>query len=533
MLLLNNQGGSSTSNFMHIYTGVDLSEDQWHRVVASVDPINKKIVVFLDGKNLGEVSLPADFILIPGTENSLMFTDYSSGRTFYGLVDNLMVYDRALSAPEIYDLFQGTDQSDTDGDGIPNSIDPDDDNDNVADDADTDPLNEFICRDADADGCDDCSTGIDDPANDGADTDGDGLCDIGDNDADGDGFVSQGSGGDDCDDFDPDVYPGAPEIFGDGIDQDCDGVDPVEITPGTYYIDPVNGTDDTAHGTTPSDGAWKSLHFAVEMINSGAVGSYTLNLAAGMYSVGSEGEDAALVLNQDVVINGSDATLDGTGASAWTAGLVLGPGAANVTIRYLTIRNFESGILINSAGGCVNLENVTVEQNETGLKIVGTYQTTVDMTGSSFTNNQIGLHVTAGSSNNVIRYGEFSHNSGDGIRVEGSQEAADENRFESIHVLDNGLNGIIFYDGWNNQVTDCVIRGNNTGETSYGGVAVLEGIAAVNWNVIENNGCHGVYAEDILTATPVDAAYNWWGAADGPGGAGPGSGNPVSENVVY
>jgi len=42
-------------------------------------------------------------------------------------------------------------------------------------------------------------------------------------DFDGDGYISQIFGGNDCDDLDPSVYPGAPEIKGDGIDQSCDG----------------------------------------------------------------------------------------------------------------------------------------------------------------------------------------------------------------------------------------------------------------------------------------------------------------------
>ncbi|MCB9743623.1 MAG: putative metal-binding motif-containing protein [Alphaproteobacteria bacterium] len=42
------------------------------------------------------------------------------------------------------------------------------------------------------------------------------------NDADYDGFSRQ----DDCDDEDATVYPGAPDLPADGIDADCDGVDP-------------------------------------------------------------------------------------------------------------------------------------------------------------------------------------------------------------------------------------------------------------------------------------------------------------------
>ena len=84
------------------------------------------------------------------------------------------------------------DGTDTDTDGLCDAGDPDDDNDNVADGSDSDPLNNLLCRDLDLDGCDDCSTGTDDPLNDGIDFDLDGLCDAGDLDDDNDG-VEDGS----------------------------------------------------------------------------------------------------------------------------------------------------------------------------------------------------------------------------------------------------------------------------------------------------------------------------------------------------
>jgi hypothetical protein len=42
-------------------------------------------------------------------------------------------------------------------------------------------------------------------------------------DADGDGWVAQSASGSDCDDGDAAVHPGAEEVIGDKVDQDCDG----------------------------------------------------------------------------------------------------------------------------------------------------------------------------------------------------------------------------------------------------------------------------------------------------------------------
>jgi len=116
--------------------------------------------------------------------------------------------------------------TDDDNDGIPLDEDCDDNDPNstaIADDADcdgaltaadcddNDPNSTVIADDADCDGAlaaadcddtDDTSTLIAD-------------------DADCDGVLTF----DDCNDADATIYPGAPDVVGDGIDQDCDGLD--------------------------------------------------------------------------------------------------------------------------------------------------------------------------------------------------------------------------------------------------------------------------------------------------------------------
>ncbi|MEP5611897.1 MAG: DUF4493 domain-containing protein [Cyclobacteriaceae bacterium] len=57
-----------------------------------------------------------------------------------------------------------------------------------------------------------------------ADFDGDGLGDSCDSDVDGDGVDAPF----DCNDFNPFIYPGAPDTTVDGIDQNCDGFDGIE-----------------------------------------------------------------------------------------------------------------------------------------------------------------------------------------------------------------------------------------------------------------------------------------------------------------
>src|SRR4030042_7191949 len=52
-------------------------------------------------------------------------------------------------------------------------------------------------------------------------------------DGDEDSYDDDACGGDDCDDFNPDIFPGAPEICFDGVDNQCPG------DPGYGFLDEI------------------------------------------------------------------------------------------------------------------------------------------------------------------------------------------------------------------------------------------------------------------------------------------------------
>ncbi len=72
--------------------------------------------------------------------------------------------------------------------------------------------------------------------------------DCSDEDADGDGSPCES----DCNDFDESVFPGADEVCGDGVDQDCDGADE-DCPEDTDSGEPDTGPDDNSSGDDGDD----------------------------------------------------------------------------------------------------------------------------------------------------------------------------------------------------------------------------------------------------------------------------------------
>ena len=98
---------------------------------------------------------------------------------------------------------------------------------------------------------------------------------------------------------------------------------------------------------------------------------------------------------------------------------------------------------------------------------------------------------------------------------------------ENSYVGDNSGEGLTVEAG---QVTAvCSIISNNQGDgvhvDSSGNIS-----ATIAGSTIANNDGEGLNNENLAQ---VDARFNYWGTADGPGGQGSGSGDEVSGNVLY
>lgn len=92
--------------------GSRLRPEIWTVLVCTVDVAARQISVYQDGRRVGNIALPADFILdalnLPDAEfqknNVLTFTNYSNGQVFTGWIDEMLLYRRILTEDEVAKL---------------------------------------------------------------------------------------------------------------------------------------------------------------------------------------------------------------------------------------------------------------------------------------------------------------------------------------------------------------------------------------------------------------------------------------------
>ena len=84
-----------------------LAANKWIVLACSVSVKDKKVIVFVDGKKADEFALPEDFALRVATSDAKdkdrvwTTTNFSNSGTFKGQIDELIIYDKALTEEQL------------------------------------------------------------------------------------------------------------------------------------------------------------------------------------------------------------------------------------------------------------------------------------------------------------------------------------------------------------------------------------------------------------------------------------------------
>lgn len=84
---------------------VSLEAGKWMVLTCCVDMARKQITVYMDGQPAGGFELPADFQFDVEADKAWLFANYGNANVYHGLVDELLIHNRALSAEEVRQEF--------------------------------------------------------------------------------------------------------------------------------------------------------------------------------------------------------------------------------------------------------------------------------------------------------------------------------------------------------------------------------------------------------------------------------------------
>jgi hypothetical protein len=317
--------------------------------------------------------------------------------------------------------------------------------------------------------------------------------------------------------------------------------------------------------------------------HSGTYGtSDTIVLAAGTYGLatannGTNGYPIVLVA---VTINGNGATLSRTvvGAPFFRFFEVDGGGLTlnNATLTGGSVPGGQGGaIFVNSGALPLTVSGSTFSTNSAsagqGGAIFNDATTAISISSSTFTNNTAGTgqggaifdNTTNGmtlsnstfTGNSAGQGGAVFDDSTAGLTINSSTFTSNTAPLgQGGAIFDNSSNGLIFNTG--NVTSNSVSSGEGggiydnstggiqitnvafTGNTATGGIggAIFDN-STVGTGPVSNNCFVGNTATSgggiFRQVTTLNAINNWWGAASGPSGAGPGTGDAVNANVTF
>jgi hypothetical protein len=183
-----------------------------------------------------------------------------------------------------------------------------------------------------------------------------------------------------------------------------------------YYVDMSNGWDDPALGASSQNGAWKTLHFAIDQINAKGPGIYVLHVASGEYSeVKGENNSTNIVITQpNLTIQGEGSTRPVVqGSGSWVTAFEIASEANNVTIDHLEITGFVSGrAAITVAGKDVSIRGCYIHNNSEGIHIVSGRNDTVHIFENKISDTDIGISSERSSKLIIERNSICDNNTG-------------------------------------------------------------------------------------------------------------------------
>jgi hypothetical protein len=190
-------------------------------------------------------------------------------------------------------------------------------------------------------------------------------------------------------------------------------------------------------------------------------------------------------------------------ATADTLGLVAAAGSelslARTEVQGCGVGLFAQGT--SGAAGSLALSEVGLSSNATGLDLAGRLD--ARLTNSTLEGNTRGLSAASGQEPLSLH-------------------------LDGVKLLDNSDLGIAFEGaGVEAELLNCDLSENATG--LWLGAGVQPGAVALHASRIGGNG-QGI---GLAAGTTLAAEGDWWGAASGPGGAGPGTGDSVPPGVSF